>query len=79
MVEDGTNCNVEEDLDNFYSFVVEIFNECRNLGPSPKHFIECIGDLIDFSYSNLPLFSSTGDMSSTINCQGSKTISNPYK
>src|SRR4028118_1591546 len=44
MVGDETNCNFEEDLDNFHSFVVETFRGCKDLGLSPKNCIECIGD-----------------------------------
>ncbi len=42
IVGDETNCNLEEDLDNFHSFVVETFKGCKDLGLSPKHLIECI-------------------------------------
>lgn len=77
MVEDGTNCNLEEDLDNFHSFVVETFNGCKDLGLSPKKCIECIGDLIEFSNSNLSLPSSSNDID-TINIQSSEITSNPY-
>ena len=74
--EDGTNSDSEEDLDNFHSFVVETFNGCKDLGLSPKHLIECIGDLIEFSNSNLTLPSSDNDMD-IINKQGSEEIANP--
>ncbi len=77
MVEDGTNCNVEEDLDNFHSFVVETFRGCKDLGISPKHLIECIGDLIEFSNSNPSLTSSANDID-MINNQGSEMTSNSH-
>jgi hypothetical protein len=77
MVEDGTICNFEEDLDNFYSFVIGTFKGCKDLGLSPKNCIECIGDLIEFSNSNLSLPSSSNDMD-TINNQSSEITSSAY-
>jgi hypothetical protein len=76
LVGDETNCNLEGDLDNFHSFVVETFRGCKDLGLSPKNCIECIGDLIGFSNSNLNLPSSANDMD-IINNQGSEITSNP--
>lgn len=76
VVGDETNCNVEEDLYNFHSFVVETIRGCKNLGLSPKNCIECIGDLIEFSNSNLTLPSSANDIN-IINNQGYEITSKP--
>ncbi len=44
---------------------------------SPKHLIECIGDLIEFSNSNLSLPSSANDID-IINNKGSEMTSNSH-